>query len=199
MGFSKEQQVVLLLLGLAIFCINLFRPFHPVWSKPYPSSSNLTTQSCPQWIIEVAGAVKLPGIYSFDAPPTGNDALQRAGGLMNRDCPALGQMSTPLETGTRVEIGPSERESGRVTISPIDPGKKFVLGIPIPLNQAGAEALAIIPGISHSLARRIVEFRDSHGPFKTWHELRRVKGIGPKKVERFQSYLSLTETSRNQE
>jgi competence ComEA-like helix-hairpin-helix protein len=111
----------------------------------------------------------------------------------------IGQMSTPLETGTRVEIGPSERESGRVTISPMDPGKKFVLGIPIPLNQAGAEALAIIPGISHSLACRIVEFRDSHGPFKTCHELRRVKGIGPKKVERFQSYLSLTETSRNQE
>ncbi|MBW2170684.1 MAG: helix-hairpin-helix domain-containing protein [Deltaproteobacteria bacterium] len=111
---------------------------------------------------------------------------------MNRDCPALGQMNTPLETGTRVELRTSERESGRVTISPIDPGKKFVLGIPVPLNQAGAEALAIIPGISHSLAQRIVEFRKSHGPFKTWHELRRVKGIGPKKVERFRSYLSLT-------
>jgi len=192
MGFSKEQKVILLLLGLSIFCLDLFRPFHPVWSKPHPSSTNLTTQSCPQWIIEVAGAVRIPGIYSFNAPPTGNDALQRAGGPMNRDCPALGQMNTPLETGTRVELRTSERESGRVTISPIDPGKKFVLGIPVPLNQAGAEALAIIPGISHSLAQRIVEFRKSHGPFKTWHELRRVKGIGPKKVERFRSYLSLT-------
>ncbi len=199
MGFSKEQQVVLLLLGLAIFSINLFRPFHPVWSKPYPSSSNLTTQSCPQWIIEVAGAVKLPGIYSFDAPPTGNDALQRAGGPMNRDYAPLGQMNTFLETGTRVEIRTSEGESGRVTISPIDPGKKFVLGIPIPLNQAGAEALAIIPGISHSLARRIVEFRESHGPFKRWNDLRAVNGVGPKKVQAFRSYLSLSPTSRNQE
>jgi competence protein ComEA len=67
------------------------------------------------------------------------------------------------------------------------------------LNQAAVEDLVMIPGISHRLARRIVEFRESHGPFKTWHQLRRVKGIGPKKVESFRSYLSLTRTSRNQE
>ena len=199
MGFSKEQQFILLLLGLSIFCIDLFRPFHPAWSRPYPSPGNLTTQSCPQWIIEIAGAVRIPGIYLFHAPLTGNDALLRAGGPINRDLVALGQLDTPLKTGTRVELWASKMATGRVTMSPMDPGKKFVLGIPIPLNQAGAEALAIIPGISHSLARRIVEFRKSHGPFKTWHELRRVKGIGPKKVQAFRSYLSLTETSRNQE
>jgi len=191
MGFSKEQQLTLLLLGLSIFCIDFFRPFHPVWSKPYPSSTYLTTQSCPQWIIEVAGAVRIPGIYLFHAPPTGNDALQRAGGPMNRDCALLGRMNIPLETGTRVEIRTSDREPDRVTIAPMDPGKKFVLGIPIPLNQARAEALAIIPGISHSLARRIVEFRKSHGPFKRWSDLRAVNGVGPKKVQAFRSYLIL--------
>lgn len=191
-GFSKEQQFILLLLGLSIFCIDLFRPFHPLWSRPYPSPSNLTTQSCPQWAIEVVGAVRNPGIYLFHAPPTGNDALQRAGRPLKKDLVASGEINTPFQTGTRIELGTSQSRTSRVTISPMDPGKKFVLGIPIPLNQAGAEALAIIPGISNSLAQRIVEFRKSHGPFKTWHEVRRVKGIGPKKIERFRSYLSLT-------
>jgi competence protein ComEA len=191
MGFIKEQQVVLLLLGLTIFCIDLCRPFHPVCSTPYPSSTNLTTQSFPQWIIEVAGAVKIPGIYVFHAPPTANDALQRAGGPMNRECAALGRLNTPLVTGTRLEIRTTERRSDRVAVSPMEPAKKFVLGIPIPLNQAGAEALAIIPGISHSLAHRIVEFRDSNGPFQSLNDLDRVKGVGPKKLERFRSCLCI--------
>ncbi|MES0447545.1 MAG: helix-hairpin-helix domain-containing protein, partial [Desulfobacterales bacterium] len=79
----------------------------------------------------------------------------------------------------------------RLIITPMGSRERFVLAIPIELNEAGVEDLVMIPGISHRLARRIVEFRKSHGPFKTWEEVRRVKGIGPKKVESFRSYLSL--------
>jgi len=74
----------------------------------------------------------------------------------------------------------------------MDVTKRLVLGIPVDVNQAGIDELAIVPGISHGLARRIVEFRESHGPFRTWNDLRCVKGVGPKNVERFRSYLSLT-------
>jgi competence protein ComEA len=81
----------------------------------------------------------------------------------------------------------------------MDPRKKFVLGIPVPLNQADAEALAVIPGISQNLAQRIVEFRDSNGPFRSFNDLERVKGVGPKKLERLRACLSLTETSQNQQ
>jgi len=199
MCFSKEQHVVLLLLGLTIFSIDLFRPFHPVWSEPFPPPTSLTIESSPQWIIEVAGAVRFPGIYAFHKPPTGNDALQRAGGPMNRDFPRIPPMNALLETGTRVEHITSTGKSDRVIISPMDPAKKFVLGILVPLNQANVEELVIIPGISHSLAHRIVEFRDSKGPFRSFHDLDRVKGVGPKKLERLRSYFSLTETSPNQQ
>lgn len=191
MGFSKEQHVILLLLGLTIFCIDLVRPFHPIWSTPLPASANLTARPSPQWMIEVGGTVRMPGIYVFHGPPTGNDALQRAGGPTDRECAPLGDINTLLDTGTRVEVRTSERESNRFIISPMDSRKKFVLGIPIPLNQASAEDLAIVPGISDSLAQRIVEFRESHGPFETWNDLRAVNGVGPKKVQAFRSYLIL--------
>jgi competence protein ComEA len=199
MGFSKEQHVVLLLLGLLIFSIDLFRPFHPVWSIPCPASTNLMTSSSPQWIVEVAGDVKSPGVYVFHSSPTGNDAVQRAGGEMKEDGIPLSGMKTPLESGTRVERITSAGKSDRAIISPMEPAKKFVLGIPIPLNQTGAEDLAIIPGISESLAHRIMAFRDANGPFRSFCDLDRVKGIGPKKLERLRSYLSLTETSLNQQ
>ena len=191
MGFTKQQQVILLLLGLAIFCIDLCRPFHPVWSIPYPASTNLTTQPSPQWIIEVTGAVTNLGIYVFHHPPTAKEAFQRAGGPTSQGCASSGQMYSPVRTGTRIDIGTSERRQDRVTVSPMDPAKKLVLGIPIPLNQADAEALAMIPGISERVAQRIVAFRDSNGPFRSFNDLDRVKGVGPKKLKQLSSYLVL--------
>ena len=199
MSFSKQQQVILLLLGLTIFCIDLCRPFHPVWSDPFPASTDLPTQPSPHWIIEVTGDVENSGIYVFHAPPTAREALQRAGYPDDTDSIPVDRMHGVLKTGTRVELGRSDGKTARVTISSMDPAKKLVLGIPVPLNQSGAEALAMIPGISERLALRIVAFRDSNGPFRSFNDLDRVKGVGPKKLGRLRSYLSLTEMGRNQE
>ena len=194
--FRKDQLVIALMLGLAILLIGLFRPSHPFRSMLAPSENNLKTEPHRQWIVEVAGAVKNPGIYTFDKPPTANQAIQNAGGPVGEHGLLFDTPSHALDTGMRIELQESNGDRLRIIITPMGSRERFVLAIPIELNQAGVEDLVMIPGIGHRLARRIVEFRKSHGPFKTWHELRRVKGIGPKKVERFRSYLSLTHTSR---
>ncbi len=67
--------------------------------------------------------------------------------------------------------------------------KMLVLGIPIDVNQVGVEGLALVPGISQGLARRIVEFRQSNSPFKAWQDLRSVKGVGGKNIERIRDYI----------
>ncbi len=73
-------------------------------------------------------------------------------------------------------------------------GKRLSLGIPIEVNEAQEEDLALVPGVGKALALRIVEFRESHGPFRTWHELIRVKGVGSTNIQRFRNYLKLKET-----
>jgi competence protein ComEA len=195
-SFSKDQQVIALMLGLAILFISLSRSSHPFRSILGAPNNSQKAEPHHQWIIEVAGAVKTPGIYTFDEPPTAYQAIQMAGG------PTCGhRFGTPgsaLNTGMRVELQESKRDSP-LSITSMGSRERLVLGIPIELNQAGAADLAMIPGISQALSHRIVEFREIHGPFKAWHELRRVKGIGPKKVQRFRSYLSLTNTRRSQE
>lgn len=196
--FDKDQQVIALLLGLAILLIGLFRSSHPFPSMLGPSQNDLKTEPYRQSIIEVAGAVKNPGIYTFDKPPTAYQAIQNAGGLISERHLSFGTPEDTLDTGMRLELKESIGDRAQLIITPISSRKRLVLAILIDLNQAGVEDLVMIPGISHRLARRIVEFRESHGPFKTWNNLRCVKGIGPKKVERFRSYLSLTQTSRNQ-
>jgi competence protein ComEA len=58
------------------------------------------------------------------------------------------------------------------------------LPVPLDVNRATAAELQRLPGVGPVLAQRIVEWRDTHGPFRTTAELERVPGIGPKMRER---------------
>ncbi len=48
------------------------------------------------------------------------------------------------------------------------------------LNAAAEADLVRLPGIGPVMAKRIVEYRQAHGPFKRLEDLRQVKGIGVK-------------------
>ncbi len=49
----------------------------------------------------------------------------------------------------------------------------------VDVNEATAEELERLPQIGPSLAQRIVEYRQAHGPFASPEQLREVPGIGP--------------------
>lgn len=53
------------------------------------------------------------------------------------------------------------------------------------LNTATAEELTSLNGIGPALAARIVEFRETVGPFQSVEDLVRVRGIGPRTLEGF--------------
>ena len=57
------------------------------------------------------------------------------------------------------------------------------------VNLATERQLTELPGIGPSLAERIVAYRDENGPFLTIEEMSRVRGIGPKTVERFRGLV----------
>ena len=52
------------------------------------------------------------------------------------------------------------------------------------LNRAGIGELDALPGIGPVLAARIVEHRRLHGAFHSVDELRAVRGVGPRLLER---------------
>ena len=85
----------------------------------------------------------------------------------------------------------------KVSVVPLNPSEAYArpaLG-PSPgsiaLNLASAKELELLPGIGPSLAARILEHRQTHGPFKSLEELLAVKGIGPKTLEKIRPYLRL--------
>ena len=52
------------------------------------------------------------------------------------------------------------------------------VGAKININTADAKELTKLEGVSRSLAEKIVQYRDAHGPFKKATDLRKVDGVG---------------------
>jgi comEA protein len=66
-------------------------------------------------------------------------------------------------------------------------------GCAIDPNLASQADLETLPGIGPVLAKRIIAYRRIHGPYKTIAGLRKVSGIGAKKLEKIKPYLIIKE------
>ena len=61
----------------------------------------------------------------------------------------------------------------------------------VELNTASAPLLTRVSGIGASLAKRIVEWRNEHGAFKSRGDLKKVTGLGPKAFEQSAGFLRI--------
>jgi competence protein ComEA len=59
----------------------------------------------------------------------------------------------------------------------------------VDINKADWPEFAELPDVGETLARRIVESRRAAGEFRDHSDLRRVRGIGPRTLEKLEPYL----------
>src|SRR5215813_2024064 len=71
----------------------------------------------------------------------------------------------------------------------LDHADKTKADFKVDVNSAELNELIAIPEIGQTLAQRIVDYRKQHGPFKDIQDLRHVRGIGPKTLERLKPFL----------
>ena len=60
----------------------------------------------------------------------------------------------------------------------------------ININTAEKQNLVKLPKIGIVTAERIIRFRDDYGPFKSFDDLLKVKGIGPKTLEKLKPQIT---------
>ena len=62
----------------------------------------------------------------------------------------------------------------------------------IDINSATAKEFERLPGIGPQIAGRIVAYREKNGAFKRVDDITKVRGIGPKTLERLRSHLTMS-------
>lgn len=154
---------------------------------PQPTTTigpTATPTAVPNVMVFVSGAVAQPGVYELPPGSRVVDALSAAGGPSSDAATEALNQATPLRDGMQIymprqgEAAPpvplvsSETGTGEeVSATPVSTG-------PVRLNSATVADLETLPGIGPSLAERIIEYRDEHGPFTSIAQLSEVRGIG---------------------
>ncbi|MCA9414054.1 MAG: helix-hairpin-helix domain-containing protein [Candidatus Omnitrophica bacterium] len=96
----------------------------------------------------------------------------------------------PTDSEDRLEVvrGAESKSLGPIhLLDPPDPK-------PLPqrdLNSVSRQELMAISGIGPAMADAILTYREENGNFRTFDELERVPGIGPKRLELFSKYLTV--------
>ena len=82
-------------------------------------------------------------------------------------------------SNARVRIG-----SNRVRVSTLNRGQELNIYLSV-------EELTQLKGIGMTLAERIIQYREDHGPFQSPSDIMKVNGIGQKKFEAIQDQIMI--------
>lgn len=132
-------------------------------------------------VVDVAGAVRRPGLYRLRQGTRIDDAIAAAGGATAKAQLDSVNLAAPVADGEQVLV------PGRGIAAAASPASPAAAGAaspsaPLDLNTATAEQLDALPGVGPVTAQKIIAYRTAHGPFHAVAELEGVPGIGPAKM-----------------
>jgi competence protein ComEA len=131
-------------------------------------------------VVDVAGAVRKPGLYRLRAGARIADALAVAGGATPHADAAAVNLAEPLVDGEQVLVPARAGRGADVSAIAGVPGAPPA---PVDLNTATVDQLDALPGIGPVTAAKIVAYRRAHGPFRSLAALDAIPGIGPARIE----------------
>jgi competence protein ComEA len=168
------------------------------------SSASPPSAAAPAAIfVDVSGAVSRPGVYEFAEGSRVEDALASAGGLADTASTSWVaknlNLAAKLSDGDKIYIPTQEEVKASPPPSSIVSPSGTVASAQsssncskVNLNSASAGTLdECLSGIGPTYAERIVEYRKSHGGFRSIEEVQEVRGIGPATFAKIKDQLTV--------
>lgn len=160
-------------------------------SMPPATSTPLPTPTPAPIRVYISGAVRHPAVYVLQRGSIVEDALDVAGGTLPEADLARINLALELQDQQQVHV-PQE---GEVNPPPVISGgvseSAGVTGGIVNINTATAKELETLPGVGEVTARRIIDYREAHGPFETIEDIQNVPGIGVKTFEGIQDSIGV--------
>jgi len=195
-AWSAAYGVVCGLLGAGILFLVTRPPRGEVVAlRPPPTPAPL--------VVYVTGAIAQPGLYQLQMGSRMADAVEAAGGFTVNANEQAVNLAAPLADGQRIQIPtllPTPGQSNPLTpltpqansqarstpINPVPPGL-------VNINTATLEELDTLPGIGPITAQKIIDYRESNGPFKKIEDIQNVRDIGPVTFEKIRDLITVGE------
>lgn len=140
-------------------------------------------------MVDIKGAVRVPGVYEMNAKDRVIDVINRAEGMMDNAESKGVNFAQKVEDQMVIyipEIG-EEYESPVQTIE--SSAEESIL---VNINEADKNRLMTLNGIGTSKADSIIRYRDEHGFFKTIDDIKNVSGIGNATFENLKEMITIT-------
>ena len=189
-AFDSRQiygAVLVVIAAVVVYAArDIYQSVRPAPSSPVPSVGEGSGIA-----VQIAGHEQYAGVYFLQRGSTISDLLREAGIEDLFEFKEF-DLSRTLQSGERVAF---DRISGRVIVNHMPASDRLALGMPIDLNRATPEELALIPGIGRSTAAKIARFREEKGLFPSIDELKRIQGLGRKQYEEMRKYLFISDAS----
>jgi len=138
--------------------------------------------SAPVIFVHVLGQVAKPGLYELREGARVVDAIAAAGGYTAEADQAQLNLARVVVDGEQLyapavgELVPQPAQGQAAASSGSAPAA-------VNLNTADAAALETLPRIGPETAKKIIDYRDDHGPFTSVDQLLEVPGIGQKTLD----------------
>jgi competence protein ComEA len=161
-----------------------------------PSGQAVTLRPAPTQapiIVHITGAVPRPGVYALAQGSRVQDAISASGGfLVDADKTGI-NLARTLEDGEQLDI-PYQVGTSPVLgtpIAPPAPTEEPASTELININTASQAELETLPGIGPTTAQKIIQYRETNGPFVSTQDIINVSGIGPGTYERIKDLITV--------
>ncbi len=140
-------------------------------------------------IVDVRGAVKLPGVYPLNEGDRIIDAINAAGGYLPNADTKLINHAMKVSDELLIYVLAEGEEALNTSLMIASPTESSAANDRVDINIADEQELMTLPGIGPSKATSIIQYRTEKGLFKTPEDLMNVSGIGEKTYEKLESLI----------
>lgn len=198
---TKQEQLVIILLILAALLGTGFLYYRKVHEPPVkPEVVKVKDWPGPKEIVvEVKGACWRPGVYTFSEGARVKEVIDKASPRADAFLDSL-NLARRLKDGEEIFIPRRQLPSSPGLTSISASASEKARSSPqekLNINQASAEELEKLPQIGPRLAGHIVDYRNTHGPFRAIEDIKNVDKIGEGTFKKIKDLIMVEETNGN--
>ena len=199
--FQKSMMVLVLIavsvIGGTIYGIVTSDEVNLIDAATTSNNDKAVSQSEEQKIfVYVTGAVNKPGMIELNSNGEAiraAEAINACGGFLPTADIDNFNIAQTISDGQHIRVPEKDIDKNAQVNSTSNKfgSKSKSEGSIVDINNADIEELKTLSGIGVAMAQRIIEYRDSHGAFKSIDEIKNVRGIGEKKFEKIKDRIKI--------